>query len=237
MLMLAAWCRRSNIPCDVYGFSDGIGHKWQGCVNGQVSSPWVHRDSETNRATLDEGMRLVHLISTKGLSDRDWRTTAGGLLAVWGARHDYTAMSNSNGQWGSDEQYRQTQRLFALNSTPTTAATAAALDLVEQFKRQNGLQIVHFVTLTDGEASDYVHASGRPTGQKTSWGGDHYVARSCDGCYRSLSESQPEQRSEGSAQSSEQACDGSAFGGYLHHAEARFQVAAALLGSEGGTAG
>ncbi len=176
MLMLAAWCRRSNIPCDVYGFSDGIGHKWQGCVNGQVSSPWVHRDSETNRATLDEGMRLVHLISTKGLSDRDWRTTAGGLLAVWGARHDYTAMSNSNGQWGSDEQYRQTQRLFALNSTPTTAATAAALDLVEQFKRQNGLQIVHFVTLTDGEASDYVHASGRPTGQKTSWGGDHYDA-------------------------------------------------------------
>lgn len=173
MLMLAAWCRRSNIPCDVYGFSDGIGHKWQGFTNGQINSPWVHRDSETNRATLDEGMRLVHLISTKGLSDRDWRIAAGGLLAVWGARHDYNAMSNDDGKWGTNEDYRQTTRLFSLNSTPTTAATAAALDLVEAFKRQHSLQIVHFVTLTDGEASDYVHASGRPTGQKTSWGADH----------------------------------------------------------------
>lgn len=176
MLMLAAWCRRSNIPCDVYGFSDGIGHKWQGCTDGQIPSPWVHRASETNRATLDEGMRLVHLISTKGLSDRDWRIAAGGLLAVWGARNDYNAMSNDDGKWGTMDEYRQTTRLFSLNSTPTTAATAAALDLVEAFKRQHSLQIVHFVTLTDGEASDYVTAEGRPTGQKTSWGGDHYDA-------------------------------------------------------------
>jgi len=173
MLMLASWCRRSNIPCDVYGFSDGVGSRWTGTTdgNGMVKSPWIFKDSDTNRADLDTGMRLVHCVSTKGLSERDWRITAGGLMAAF-ARNDYYTVSNSKGEWGSDDEYKKAMRLFSLNSTPTTAATAAALTIVEEFKRKNGLQIVHFVTLTDGEPSDRVYARGKPTGKMGPFGSE-----------------------------------------------------------------
>lgn len=172
MLMLAAWCRRTNIPCDVYGFSDGVGSRWTGTTeNGMVKSPWVFKDSDTNRADLDTGMRLVHCLSTKGLNERDWRIAAGGLMAAF-ARNDYYVVSNSKGEWGSEDEYKKAMRLFSLNSTPTTAATAAALTIVEEFKRQNGLQIVHFVTLTDGEPSDRVYARGKPTGKMGPYGSE-----------------------------------------------------------------
>ena len=172
MLMLASWCRRSNIPCDVYGFSDGVGSRWTGNTeNGMVKSPWIFKDSDTNRADLDTCMRLVHCVSTKGLSERDWRITAGGLMAAF-ARNDYYVMSNAKGEWGSDDEYKKAVRLFSLNSTPTTAATAAALTIVEEFKRKNGLQIVHFVTLTDGEPSDRVYARGKPTGKMGPFGSE-----------------------------------------------------------------
>lgn len=171
MLMLAAWCRRSGIPCDVYGFSDGMGTKWTGKdQHGYPLSPWIHRDQDGSRVDLDHGMRLVHLVSTKGLSERDWRSTAGGLMAVFNARNAYYTPNTS--AWSSEEEYRHACRLFSLNSTPTVAATAAALTVVEQFKRQNGLQIVHFVTLTDGQPSDRIGAVGKPTGKKTSWGAE-----------------------------------------------------------------
>ena len=171
MLMLAAWCRRSNIPCDVYGFSDGMGTEWQGKDSkGYALSPWKHRDSDANRASLDTGMRLIHLISTKGLSERDWRITAGGLLAAFDRANNYEARYNQSGVWGTEQEYRKIMRLFSLNSTPTVAATAAALTVVEEFKRQHGLEIVHFVTLTDGQASDRIYAEGKPTGKTTSWG-------------------------------------------------------------------
>jgi len=177
MLMLAAWCRRSNIPCDVYGFSDGVGSAWQGKDStGDSLSPWSWRDSDTSRADFDRGMRLIHLISTKGLSERDWRITAGGLLAAFDRNADYEIRNNNNQQWGTQEQYNNAMRLFRLNSTPTIAATAAALTLVDEFKRRNGLQIVHFVTLTDGEASDYLNVTGKPTGKKTSWGSEEVAS-------------------------------------------------------------
>jgi len=172
MLMLAAWCRRSNIPCDVYGFSDAVGTKWTGKdQHGYSLSPWIHRDQDGSRVDLDTGMRLVHLVSTKGLSERDWRSTAGGLMAAFNSRNTgyYSA---ANAAWGSEEEFRHACRLFSLNSTPTVAATAAALTVVEDFKRRNGLQIVHFVTLTDGQPSDRIGAVGKPTGKKTSWGAE-----------------------------------------------------------------
>lgn len=174
MLMLAAWCRRSNIPCDVYGFSDGMSTEWQGKDSrGYPLSPWKHRESDANRAILDRGMRLIHLISTKGLSERDWRITAGGLMAAFDrSTNNQDARYNNSGAWGTEQEYRKIMRLFSLNSTPTIAATAAALTVVEEFKRQHGLEIVHFVTLTDGQASDRIDAEGKPTGKTTSWGSE-----------------------------------------------------------------
>jgi hypothetical protein len=176
MLMLAAWCRRANIPCDVYGFSDGVGSGWTGIdpKTRQTRSPWQHNASETNRAMFGDDMRLVHLISTKGLSERDWRMTAGGLLTVFSrdgrdARSVYYTNGKTPEGWTVDE-YRHACRLFQLNSTPTMAATAAALDLIPEFKARNGVQIVHFVTLTDGDASDTFHVAGKPTGNLTPWG-------------------------------------------------------------------
>ena len=172
MLMLAAWCRRSNIPCDVYGFSDGCGSVWMGKdETGNIKSPWVFKDSETNRADLETSMRLIHIVSTKGLSERDWRVTAGGLMAAFDSARNYSVY-NTNGRWGTDEEYKAAMRLFQLNSTPTVAATAAALTVVDEFKRQHALQIVHFVTLTDGQPSDRVYARGKATGKKNYYGSD-----------------------------------------------------------------
>jgi hypothetical protein len=171
MLMLAAWCRRSNIPCDVYGFSDAVGTEWTGKdQHGYPLSPWIHRDQDGSRVDLDQGMRLVHIVSTKGLSERDWRSTAGGLMAAFNSRNAYYTPNTS--AWSSEKEYRHACRLFSLNSTPTVAATAAALTVVEDFKRRNSLQIVHFVTLTDGQPSDRIGAIGKPTGKKTSWGAE-----------------------------------------------------------------
>ena len=170
MLMLAAWCRRSNIPCDVYGFSDSMHPPMWSTpdANGNVASAWSCADSETNRLSLCDRMRLIHIVSTKGMTDREWKITAGGLLAGFGDRR---GMSNDSGRWGTEAEWEQAKNLLRLNGTPTVAASAALVTVADEFKRKNNLQIVHCITLTDGQPSDSFYVTGKPTGKKDGWGG------------------------------------------------------------------
>jgi hypothetical protein len=157
MASLAAFCRRMNIPFDVYAFTDGLGRLWTTDIKNSdwECMTWDQREKATNPWERNEkGMqiggsnfRLVHLL-TSGLSERNFRMAVGGMLAAVQNR-----LANRYYQ-SSGIETRNGAQLFRLNGTPTNQATLAAMTILPEFRKKHNLQIVHAVFLTDGEAGD-----------------------------------------------------------------------------------
>lgn len=155
MISLAAFCRRMNVPFDVYAFTDGLPMGWMypGVSEKEYYAMKEEQSLEKFAAfkSEPEGMRdddtrfrLVHLLTT-GISERQFRMAVGGMLACV-SREVY------EGPW--NPYARTASGLFRLNGTPTNKATLAAMDLVPEFRKRYNLQIVHAVFLTDGESGD-----------------------------------------------------------------------------------
>jgi hypothetical protein len=154
MVSLAAFCRRMNVPFDVYAFTDGLPMRWT-CPGlterdyGKANTPEgiekyaAFKCEEEGMRDTDTRFRLIQLLTT-GMSERQFRMAVGGMLAcVTRAVHP---SGNPNTREACD--------LFRLNGTPTNKATLAAMDLVPEFRKRYNLQIVHAVFLTDGESGD-----------------------------------------------------------------------------------
>jgi len=156
MVSLAAFCRRMNIPFDVYAFTDGLPTQWLTDVDGETlrtmgsevynkeMSPWIQ--TEKTMRMSHTHFRLVHLL-TSGLSERNFRMAVGGMLAI-------VSRAVADSDWGSGKANRSAAQLFRLNGTPTNQATLAAMTIIPEFRKKNNLQIVHAVFLTDGESGD-----------------------------------------------------------------------------------
>jgi hypothetical protein len=124
LFALTSFCKKVNIPFDVYSFVDS--HRFD--VNGNV----LKHHYKIGDVVLNK-FKLVNILSSK-MSALEL-TKAGAILTYLSKRP----------RWAPD--------WMKLGGTPLNEAIIAAFEIIPQFKKQYKLQIVNTVFLTDGQGS------------------------------------------------------------------------------------
>jgi len=126
LLNLVLFCRRVNIPFEVYGFTDSYNSR-----DGLLSHPRT-----IGSAMYDERFCLRQYFTNK-MTGVEFNEALQNILCMmqYYSRATYTGIP-------TQEQ---------LNCTPLNPAIIAAIEVVNKFKANNGLDIVNTIFLTDGE--------------------------------------------------------------------------------------
>jgi len=162
MIQLALFCKRVNIPFEVYGFTtkniEGdecdryfIDENQEKTYKSLYDKCWKTNDSKYNTTDLDPvcAFTLVNLLSSR-MSKREMELGIRNIIATG------SYYKRDGGQY-------EVPSIMHLSSTPLIESIVAAMDIVPKFKERNRLDIVHSVFLTDGE----------PTGVNISIGNTH----------------------------------------------------------------
>jgi len=149
LLVLVEFCRKVNIPYEVYAFSSNEYNP----VQNRYSDDW------------DEYLKNR---GDQWKSDRDTDCTPHpfqlyNFLSSRMNKRDYTeALNNLWLLTSSCSRYRghPHPRCLDLGCTPLNEAVACAIDMVPAFQRANGIQIVNTVFLTDGDGHGMIRRYG-----------------------------------------------------------------------------
>ena len=126
LLNLVLFCRRVNIPFDVYGFTDAY-----------ASRQGLHKHpSNSGELMFHESFCLRHYFSNR-MSGTEFNMALKNIICI---------MRHYTGQYYGGVPPQET-----LNTTPMVPAILAATQLVKQFREQYRLDIVNTIFLTDGE--------------------------------------------------------------------------------------
>lgn len=141
LMQIALFCRRCNIPFEVYAFTS--------CVINDDLAKLDHYDASVhgkqwNTKNKDKDARfhmfsLLNFLSSK-MRPNQFKLAMQNLFAI--------AMAQSDGNW-----YYTMPSCLGLSSTPLDEAIVAAMQIVPKFREDNRLQVVHSVFLTDGDTS------------------------------------------------------------------------------------
>lgn len=152
-LILTMFCRKLNIPFDVYAFSDAN-------VDSEAYK-WMDYSAQ-NTLDLRQGFQLLNLMSSR-MNNLTFRKMANDLLNVAMA-HNVNSMSYSY----SSRQRRDeiVKEVIELGGTPLNASIVALSKVVHEFRIANKLEIVNTVILTDGEDSDNLYTLNNDDGSR-----------------------------------------------------------------------
>ena len=131
LIILAEFCRKVNIPFDVYAFSSNFLPEW--ITENEDGTREYPKQWNSNERARCHGFSLLHFLSSD-LNNRQYKASLA-LLHHLGC-DNYSA-----------------PRLFSLGSTPLHEAIVCASKMVPEFQAKHGVQIVNTVFLTDGEGS------------------------------------------------------------------------------------
>lgn len=170
MMNMALFCRKVNIPFDVYGFSN--------CRPGRMedeegTSPWS-KNNDLNKGIIkgiedgeilitDRSFALVHMLSST-CKKSDF-TNAMSYLQLMKLGYESRSYYYNDGEWG----YIQND-YFRLGGTPLNSAVVLAPSVAKAFQEKYGVEKLTTIFLTDGGATDSVHY------RDTSRDNDEYVA-------------------------------------------------------------
>ena len=127
-LVLTMFCKKVNIPFQVWGFTTGgDGGKYDKFPMGKTEAPYAHVDHED--------VKLMQLLSSS-MPKNELEIAFKGLYrtAHYSNHNYYQALSNA--EW--------------LGGTPLDEMLIAAPTLLERFTKQNNIQKTNFILLTDG---------------------------------------------------------------------------------------
>lgn len=127
LLNLVMFCKKVNIPFEVYCFIDGTVYEYNYKQQAKLG------DLDINN------FGLINLLSNR-MSARDFTYAASALMKMSGC--------GLVGRWGV-----RPPSFMYMSGTPLNEAVIAAMEIVPQFQKKNRLQIVNTVFLTDGEGS------------------------------------------------------------------------------------
>jgi len=127
LLNLVMFCKKINIPYEVYAFSTEY---------DDTDNSYVYRNNLKRGDMCLSDFRLLNLLSNK-MSAVQFNKAAGALLRY-----------ETHGRWTMPEW-------FKLGGTPLNESIVAAMKIVPKFKKDNRLQIVNTVFLTDGEGNKW----------------------------------------------------------------------------------
>ena len=149
VLNLVNFCRRVNIPFNVYAFTDDPGmcaatgdtvmkQEFHTNIAQVIPGEWKENDF-----AIDAHFRLVELFSSD-MGGNEIRRMSEMLLGI------------------SDVGNYMRLSRFSLHATPLNDAILAAVPVVEKFKSSKNVQIVNAVFLTDGDSNNGAIFSGNP---------------------------------------------------------------------------
>ena len=127
LLNLVNFCRNTNIPFRVYGFTNGFNRGEVAGIPGLTSD-----ESVLHEIFYDETFRYLELFNSKM------------------TKKDFVAMSKYMLAYGNDP--RKAPYEYQLNGTPLDAAIMGASKLHELFLKNHRVDIVNTIFLTDGES-------------------------------------------------------------------------------------
>ena len=141
LMQIAMFCRRCNIPFEVYAFSSAILHKdLKGCdTYSPTDRTKIWGATDPNKDAKFHMFSLLNFLSSK-MRPNQFKTAMENLFAI--------AMAQTSGSC-----YYAMPGKLGLGSTPLDEAIVAAMEMVPQFREENRLQVVHTVFLTDGDTS------------------------------------------------------------------------------------
>ena len=144
-LNLVWFCKRVNIPFEVYGFTNQYSKSETTTRNSLAQTP------KQNDMIVDE-CTLLNLLSSRA-SKNEFEESLVNFWAIsnyWADRQTYGGINV-----GKDEYIYPIYipSNYNLGSTPLNHSIVYAMELLPKFKKDNGLQKVHTVFLTDGASN------------------------------------------------------------------------------------
>jgi len=139
MMNLAMFCRRVGIPFEVFGFSDADRS------NGGPLTVSKHGDFQL------DSLKLHNWLSGR-MSGREFKRAMTHMMML--IRH--FEPGKSSGRYGGYARRNRSTSIpyrFNLGGTPLDDCIVAAMDIVPAFQRDNDVQIVNTIFLTDGASS------------------------------------------------------------------------------------
>ena len=153
---LVWFCERVNIPFEVYGFTNGYGRR------GDTNKNIFMQERKHNDLIVND-LLLLNLLSSRA----NKKEMKEGLENLWAISNYYGEMygiKDVNSTMPDDAWNIHLPEDYSLYSTPLNNALVVAMDLLPKFKKDNGVQKVHTVFLTDGASnmldSKYEHIPG-----------------------------------------------------------------------------
>ena len=145
LLVLVEFCRKVNIPFEVYAFSSNVYSPADLDHYSDEYDKWREQRGKQWNSTDDRDCRPHEFSLYNFLSSRmNKREFATGLSNFW------------NLTLGCHSYAYPAPRCLSLGCTPLNEAIWCAIDMVPAFQRANGVQIVNTVFLTDGEGHGMV---------------------------------------------------------------------------------
>lgn len=145
VLNLAMFCRKVNIPFDVYCFIDGTHPE-----NEYIDTPKI------GNLKIDR-FALLNILSNR-MNASDFTYMASALMKMSGCIPD---------EYGHSRCVMP--KFMSMGGTPLNEAIIAAFEIVPKFQKQNRLQVVNTVFLTDGEGN-HLHNIYKDCGDGKIWG-------------------------------------------------------------------
>ena len=148
------FCKRVNIPFEVYAFSNQYGKKSETTNRNLLVQIPKQNDMVVNDCTL------LNMVSSRA-NKNEFNES---MINLWAISNYYSERGNYGGI-RHDEDYIYPIYIptdFMLGGTPLNNAIVYAMDILPKYKKDNGIQKLHTVFLTDG-------ASHNLTG-KYEWG-------------------------------------------------------------------
>jgi hypothetical protein len=127
LISLVLFCKKVNIPYEVYAFNT------PGSYYHQHEQAWYEQPKAIDCVSLSR-FRLLNLLSSR-MNASELTKSCASLISYISTRSHYRPP------------------FLEMGGTPLNEAIITAMEIVPEFKKQNRLQIVNTVFLTDGEGS------------------------------------------------------------------------------------
>lgn len=159
ILILVEFCRKVNIPFEVYGFTNDGRVFWD-----EKNSTKIYQDQAKLRrgahvdgelVIIDDNFRLQQYFSNN-MSAADYKRMVGNLCMI------QKTWSNNTRRHGVEYDYNWSGSMPGcehLHSTPLNATVLLSRNVFERFKARTGAEIVNMVILTDGDSDQCVKVS------------------------------------------------------------------------------
>ena len=159
LMNLTMFCRKVNIPFEVYAFSNNSSYNNSVDDDGNLTRKYPLPNYQDGDITIDHHMMLLNFISSKmtakeydeGMINLHFMATKYGYdrYAYRGRNYDYEAAKAE--QWKDD--LIPMPNGYNLSSTPLNESIMAAMKMVPAFQKKYNIDKMNTVFLTDG-ASD-----------------------------------------------------------------------------------